>query len=566
MIPRNEHPKPQFMRENWQNLNGTWAFEIDNEVSGYEKGFYNEGIEFSKEITVPFCPESELSGINNTDFMNAVWYKKKVNIKKTDELIFLHIGAADYKTTIFVNGKKAGEHVGGYVSFYQDITDKVVDGENEICIYCEDPIKTKAIPKGKQSHEYKPRGCIYTRTTGIWQTVWLEYVPQNYVKSVKYYPNISDSSVTVAVSLVGKADFSFVTTYEGNEMGSHFIKEATGEITFTVNLKEKHLWQVGKGRLYDVELSFGKDKVTSYFGLRQVRLDGMKFLINEESVFQRLVLDQGFYPDGICTAPTDEALEKDILLSLKAGFNGARLHQKVFEERFLYHADKHGYIVWGEYASWGLDNTDPNSIYAILPEWIAEINRDFNHPSIIGWCPYNETYAWNLKGFQYDDAVKMVYEITKSLDPTRPCIDASGGFHVKTDIYCVHDYNHDVEKFKESYLPFKTSDNLFDLYKDKQKYKGEAVFLSEYGGITYAKNEGWGYGTAKSPEEFYALFKGLTNVLMEHPKFFGMCFTQLIDVEQERNGIYNYDRSEKFNVAPLKKVLKKVAEIEKSVD
>lgn len=562
MLPRSEHPKPQFMRKNWQNLNGPWTFEIDNEVSGYDKGFYNEGVEFSKEIIVPFCPECQLSGINNKDFMNAVWYKRKVNLKKTDDLIFLHIGAADYKTTIFVNGKKTGEHLGGYVSFYQDITDKVIDGENEICIYCVDQIKTSAVPHGKQCHEYNSMGCLYSRTTGIWQTVWLEFVPKNYIKSVKYYPNIKDCSVTVAVSLVGKADFSFVAKYKGNEMGRHFINDAAGEIAFTVNLKEKHLWQVGNGRLYDVDLFFGEDKVTSYFGLRQVRLDGMKFLINEESVFQRLVLDQGFYPEGLYTAPSDEALKNDILLSLKAGFNGARLHEKVFEERFLYHADRLGYIVWGEYANWGLDHTDPASIYSILPEWVDEIHRDFNHPSIVGWCPYNET--WDINGKkQCDETIKLVYDITKKLDPTRPCIDSSGAYHVKTDIYCLHDYNHDIGKFNESYMPFKNSDELFDLYGNRQKYQGEAIFLSEYGGITYAEEEGWGYGTVKTPEEFYALFEGLTNVLMEHPKFFGLCFTQLTDIEQEKNGIYYYDRTEKFNVAPIKKVLEKTAEIEK---
>lgn len=570
MQPRMEHPKPQFMRDSWQNLNGPWEFEIDNANSGFEKGFHQHGVAFSQKILVPFCPESKLSGIGNTDFMNAVWYKRTVNIPKTDKIVRLHLGAADYHTKIYINGVQTSEHKGGYTSFFADISNYIVAGENEICIHCVDDVRSPMTPRGKQSPRYASRGCLYTRTTGIWQTVWLEFVPKNHIESIKYYPNIHDGSVTVKAILHGKGDFTFSASYEGSPMGEYHLDGVCGEIIFTLPLKEKHLWEVGHGRLYDAQITFGEDKVSSYFGLRQVRIDGIQFLINEKSVFQRLVLDQGYYPDGIYTAPTDEALKGDIILALNAGFNGARLHEKIFEERFLYHADKMGYLVWGEYPNWGLDHTDPMSIYAILPEWLEAVERDFNHPSIIGWCPYNET--WDINGRkQYDAAIENIYHLTKALDTTRPCIDTSGGFHVKTDIFCVHDYTQDGQELYRKYQPLAEGGELFDrrvelnpAYQGRQQFKGEPCFLSEYGGICYQPDDtGWGYGgKLNTPEEFYARFQAITDVLINHPKMFGLCYTQLTDVEQEQNGIYHYDRTPKFDVSPIKAILSKKAAIE----
>ena len=384
-IPRPEYPRPQFVREGWLNLNGEWQFEIDNGRSGVARKIYEEGVGLSSKITVPFCPESELSGIGNKDFMYGVWYKKTVTLDSLAGTTYLHFGAVDYNSTVFVNGSKVGTHKGGFVSFSFDITKYLREGDNEICVYAEDDTRDPLIPGGKQCPDYYSHGCSYTRTTGIWQTVWLEFMPKRYVKRVKYYPNITDTSVTVEAELAGRGDFACEISYEGKPMGAYAAKDAEGMLTFTVQLVEEHLWEVGCGRLYDVKYTFGDDTVNSYFGLREVRLDGMKFMLNNKSVFQRTILDQGFYPDGILTAPTDAALENDIKLSLACGFNGARLHQKIFEERFLYHADRLGYIVWGEFPDWGLDHSRTDNIYGILPEWIEEVERDFNHPAIIGW-------------------------------------------------------------------------------------------------------------------------------------------------------------------------------------
>ena len=571
IFPRPEHPKPQFQRETWMNLNGKWNFAFDYGNSGLDRKFYEKDEVFDRQIIVPFCMESLLSGIGNKDFVDAVWYKR--NVFLTSEQIsgrtVLHFGAADYLTTVFINGQKVGAHKGGYVSFAFDVSAFVKDGDNTIVVCCQDNVRDPMIPRGKQSEEYDSHGCDYTRTTGIWQTVWLEFMPTSYVGRVKYFPNIDDASITVIAELVGKADLRAEVFYNGAAMGEYFVEQAGGTIAFTIPLKEVHLWEVGYGRLYDMRFRYGDDVVSSYFGLRSVCLSGYRFLLNKKSVFQRLVLDQGFYPDGIYTAPSDEALLNDIKLSKQFGFNGARLHQKVFEERFLYHCDKEGYLVWGEYGNWGLDHTKPESVYGILPEWIEELHRDFNHPSIIGWCPFNET--WDVHGNrQFDPLLSLVYDVTKAIDPTRPCIDTSGNYHVKTDVYDLHDYEQDVAVFSETQALFIEKDEIRNHCNNRQEYShGLPVFYSEYGGIKWSEqkeNSGtsWGYGDApKTEEEFMTRYKGLTDALLDNPKVFGFCYTQLTDIEQEQNGCYYFDRTAKFDSDFFFRVNTRKAAIEK---
>ena len=307
----------------------------------------------------------------------------------------------------------------------------------------------------------------------------------------------------------------------------------------------------------------------SYAGLRSVRLDGYRFLLNGKSVFQRTVLDQGFYPDGIYTAPSDQVLENDIHLSMACGFNGARLHEKIFEERFLYHCDRLGYMVWGEFPNWGLDVTRPDAVYSVLPEWLEEVERDFNHPALIGWCPFNETWDRDHRK-QDDNVLRAVYLATKSADPTRPCIDTSGNYHVVTDIYDVHDYEQNVEVFKNHYDELANGGELWDQVNHRgtgvrQQYDGKLpVFISEYGGIGWTKEEkAWGYGNMpKSEEEFIERFRGLTSAILDNPRIMGLCYTQLTNVEQEQNGLYTYDRQPKFDVKIFKDILTQKAAIE----
>ncbi len=595
-IPRPEHPKPQFERTTWKNLNGEWDFEIDDGKSGLDRGLFKEDARLSGKITVPFCPESKLSGVEHKDFMSAVWYQRKVNVtpEELTGLAFLHFGAVDYRATVYVNGVSAGSHKGGYVSFRIDVTKYLREGENTITVYATDNTRDPMIPRGKQSEKYYSVGCDYTRTTGIWQTVWMEFVPKTHVEEFVFDSEIRTGLLLMKATLQGTADLSMDVFYEGRPVGSALVKDASGTVILSSVLSEIHLWEPGHGRLYDVLIKFGDDIVKTYYGLRSVQLSGYKFLINGKSVFQRLILDQGFYPEGIYTAPTAADLERDIDMSMAMGFNGARLHEKIFEERFLYYCDKKGYLVWGEYPNWGLDHTVPEAIYSILPEWVEELKRDRNHPAIIGWCPFNET--WNKHDCrQHDDLLRQIYRTTKAIDPYRPCIDTSGNYHVETDIFDVHDYNQDPVSWKKNYDSIMETGELFDRFKEMenaglapryyhhyQNYAGEATMVSEYGGIKWTKEQAereknresgieltndrrvsWGYGKdVESAAEFKARFKGLTDALLDNYCMFGFCYTQLTDVEQEQNGLYTYERVAKFDPEWVKSVVARKAAIE----
>ena len=563
-IPRSEHPNPQFERDRWLCLNGEWDFLIDHGNSGKDRKFFSADTAYPERITVPFCPQSRLSGIAYTDFLRSVWYRRTfdVSVEQLAGLVFLHVGACDYASTVYVNGEPVGTHRGGYVSFSFDLTPYLTEGENTLVINAQDDERDPLIPRGKQSEEYFSHGCDYTRTTGIWQSVWLEYVPKTHIKSIRLYPDIR-GALTLQADLCGAGTLCAKAFYEGTPVGEASVVSAGGNETLHLTLSETHLWEPGQGRLYDLELTFGDDIVKSYFGLRSVRLDGYRFLINEASVFQRLVLDQGFNPEGIYTAPTDAFLRGDIELSMAMGFNGARLHQKIFEPRFLYHADRLGYLVWAEYPNWGLDHSRPESVYPMLYEWLEEVERDFNHPSIIGWCPFNET--WDRDGRQQcDDVLRTIYRVTKAIDPTRPCIDTSGSYHVESDIFDVHNYEQDPDVFKRCYDKLTETGKLHDPLHDRQRYEvGTPTFISEYGGIRWSAGDGWGYGNApKTEEEFLARYRGLTEVLLNNPRFFGFCYTQLTDVEQEQNGLYTYDRTAKFDPAIIRAINTQPAAIE----
>lgn len=565
-IPRSEFPNPQFERKNWINLNGEWDFEFDFGNSKLETGILEQK-DWSKKITVPFCVESELSGIGYKDFMAAVWYRRKIEISKDklDGRVFACFGAVDHDAKVFINGKLAGEHSGGYTSFKIDITGYLVEGTNEIIVNAVDDTRSPLTATGKQSSLAKSHGCHYTRTTGIWQTIWLEFTPKNYIKNFRLTPDAKNGTLNISAELCRKGEFKAVASYEGKQMGT-FTKNCESYVNGEIKLNEVHLWEVGCGRLYDLTLSFEGDEVISYFGLRDIAIDGYKFLINGKSVFQRLILDQGFYPDGIYTAPTEEALVNDIKLSMAAGYNGARLHEKIFESRFLYHCDRLGYIVWGEYPNWGLDYSNPAVTDVVIPQWIEAIERDYNHPAIIGWCPFNET--WNYEGReQRNSLLYTVYKTTKALDKTRPCIDTSGNYHVITDIYDTHDYEQNVEIFTKRYKDFEEGGELWNpVNKGKLQYEGGIFFVSEYGGIHWSMNpddKAWGYGNSpKTEEEFFARFEGLTNALLGNKKMFGFCYTQLTDVEQEQNGIYTYDRKVKFSIEKFHKINTRKAAIE----
>lgn len=379
---RSEHPNPQMERTGWLNLNGSWDFLMDFGASGIDREYY-KAAEWNQQIQVPFCMESKLSGIGYVDFVPMVWYRKKVTLT-AEQLagnVLLHFGAVDYECKVWINGEKAGSHRGGYTSFVLNITKYVHVGENEIIVCAKDDNRSGKQPRGKQSENFHSQGCDYTRTTGIWQTVWLEFVPTHYIKRVDYYPDIHEKQLCTKAVTEGTGRFTAKAYYEGRCCGEA-TAYSSGTLQMILPLDELHLWEIGNGCLYDLELQFESDTVHSYFGMRKITLDGEKILLNEKPIFQRLVLDQGYYPDGIYTAPDEESMERDVQISLQAGFNGARLHQKVFEPRFLYHCDKAGYIVWGEYGSWGIDHSDTSALETFLPQWMEVVKADTVDPCV----------------------------------------------------------------------------------------------------------------------------------------------------------------------------------------
>lgn len=554
-IPRPEYPRPQMVRDGFVNLNGEWEFEFDFGRSGRERGMYRNDAAYSKKITVPFCPESALSGIGYKDFISAVWYRRTFTLPAdfAGARTFLHFGAVDYYAEVYINEQRVGSHTGGYTSFALDITDYLTAGENTLSLYAEDDLRGGKQPRGKQCDRFYSGGCDYTRTTGIWQTVWLEKVPQTHIKNFKLYPDVANCAVDVEVDItypVGGAQLSLAASYAGRSVGEASVQMDGHTARVHLPLREKQLWECGNGRLYDLTLTLEcgscTDKIESYFGLRSVTWDGTAMYLNGKPVFQRLVLDQGFYPDGIYTAPTDAALKADIELSMSLGFNGARLHEKIFEPRYLYHADKAGYLVWGEHANWGLEIYNGEGVRNFLPEWMECLARDFNHPAIIGWCPFNET--WDGKQRQDDTVLSCIYAATKAIDHTRPVIDTSGNFHVVTDIFDIHDYEQNVERFAERFEPMNNGGEVYVTFTDRQRYEGQPYFVSEYGGVRWSESdEGWGYGDApKTMQEAVDRICGLTATLLSNKRICALCYTQLYDVEQEVNGLYTYAREKKF--------------------
>lgn len=592
-IPRAEYPRPQFERNAWINLNGEWTYSFDFGGSGLEREWF-KSTGFDQKIIVPFCPESKLSGVEYKDFINHMWYHRTISIPQdwANKQILLNFGAVYYKSEIYIDGVFAARHFGGTSSFQVDITPYVKAGQtHNLVVYVESDVRSTHQPSGKQNLQFASYGCNYTRTTGIWQTVWMEAVHPEGLQSVQMIPDIDQQQLIIRPrfykELGGKLE---VTLKDNGKVVSKETVAANSLSTVILPVKKMKTWSPENPFLYDVELRVidkaGNvvDEVKSYAGMRKVHIEGKKIYLNNQPYYQRLVLDQGFYPDGIWTAPNDEALKKDIQLSMEAGFNGARLHQKVFEERFYYWADKLGYLTWGEASSWGMDCNDIETARNFITEWTEIVERDRNHPSILIWTPTNEEF-WPDR-IQYPRLMQDLYKLTKAIDPTRPFHGTSGGSHIATDIWTVHNYEQDPAKLKDllyndgklmeapkweiQLMPKNIGFNglkYTDQYTFPQ-YKHDMPYLiDEFGGIKWnpsqqmesTQNTSWGYGEPPhSLEEFYARLEGLVNtVLSLSDHVWGYCYTQLTDVEQEQNGIYYYDRSPKFDMKRIHAIFSK---------
>jgi beta-galactosidase/beta-glucuronidase len=569
--PRPEYPRPQFARDEWINLNGPWTYSFDFGVSGVDRGLQNSH-GFGDRILVPFCPESELSGVGHKDFIPATWYHRKIAIPKAwaGRNVLMHFGGVDYECELFIDGQAVGSHFGGTVSFSFDITRFVKPGgTHHAVLRVADNLRTDRQPSGKQSLHFKSMGCHYSRTTGIWQTVWLEPVAPHGLRDVHIVPDLDGERfiVTPRFRSVARGQRFRVCAKARGKVVAKAEGPAGDGAPLILNVKKPETWSPERPFLYDLVLEVldakGRpvDTVRSYAGMRKVHVEGDQVYLNNQPIYQRLVLDQGFYPTGIWTAPSDADLRRDIELSMKAGFNGARLHQKVFEERFHYWADRLGYLTWGEASSWGNDPNDLASARLFLYEWQEIVVRDRNHPSIIAWTPLNETGDMR-NAAQHRRFTRDLYALCKDLDPTRPVNDASGYCHARTDLWTVHNYEQDPVKLGEQLTP--TSDK--GIWRDPRftevAYEGQPYLVDEFGGIkwippdrrAFADNS-WGYGGApQTLDEFYARLEGQVDAILRQDHVRGYCYTQLTDVEQEQNGIYNYDRTPKFDMKRIARI------------
>lgn len=564
------YPRPQLVRDNWTNLNGEWLFGFGEDVSAVNALIGALPL----KINVPFSYETELSGIHDDNMHKRVWYSRRISRKKGCKTL-LHFDGADYITTVYINGKKVGSHIGAYSRFSFDITKFLTKPENILTVCCDDENHPSQV-RGKQRWENQNFGCWYVQTTGIYKTVWLEYVNEVYLSSLKITPCFSDFSVRFDASVSKCSDdieICYDISFNGMHIQSACVCACDIENGVTVNLSSAKMryqvehWSPDNPALYDVDITVYKkgrvvDKVGSYFGLRDYRASNGKLLLNNMPFYAKLVLDQGYWRESGITPPTEEALVRDIQLCKQMGFNGARKHQKVEDERYFYYADIIGFTVWCELPSnhWANDQ----SSVEITQEWLQIVRQNYNHPSLVTWVVFNE--SWGVRNIYVNEhqqnLANALYYLTKSIDTMRPVISNDGWVHTKSDILTLHHYEQDGEKLYAHYDNFKKiiegdGANCQNLpYALGYKYENQPIIFSEFGGTAYvrdSRNGNWGYGMGvKDSEEYISRLTSLVAAIKKMGVN-GYCYTQITDVEQEVNGLLLPDRTPKVD---LKEILK----------
>lgn len=584
---QNGYPRPQLVRENWTGLDGTWRFSFDDGNIGEREKWYDCFPEASREIRVPFSYETPMSGIGEEVFHPVVWYQRKVELSKTalpgdglgtckarDKRLLLHFEGVDYIAAVWVNGHFAGTHTGAYARFSLDITDYVNEGENTVTVRAEDSMRCTQ-PRGKQRWEKENFGCWYVQTTGIWKSVWLEEVAQYYIEKLKLTPDFDNAKVRLDVKLNRKPEkpmlLSCQILLENREIALHSVQVTAEHTALDIGVEsgdvpwQMTVWTPETPRLYDVKLCLSgdgqKDEVASYFGMRKISIENGKVLLNNVPLYQRLILDQGYWEESHLTPPSEEALIKDIELVLAAGYNGVRKHQKVEDERFLYWCDRKGLLVWCEMPSTYTFQED--AMEQFTSQWMEIVRQNYNHPCVITWTAFNE--SWGIERVFTDrgqqEFTEAIYHLTKAFDPMRPVIVNDGWEHTVSDLVTLHDYEESGEAFTKRYrdqeamtsgkVPF--NGGRYAMAKG-YGYKGQPILISEYGGIAFRTKDGWGYGNQVADEEgFLERFGKITAAVKQLDGSVGFCYTQLTDVQQEVNGLYTMKREPKVSIEEIRK-------------
>ena len=570
-------PRPQLQRPGWQSLDGPWQFAID--APGHLTDPAN--VQWTSTIQVPFSPETPAGGINDNSLFRACWYRRRITVPPgpQDSRVLLHFGAVDYRATVWADGAVVGTHEGGYTPFTIDITPVLRGGDEfDLVVRAEDDPADLEKPRGKQDWMPEPHSIWYPRTSGIWQTVWLERVPQTWIAAVRWTPNLERWEIGCAVWCAGLRDAHLnlrVRLTSQETLLADDIYSVTGaEVHRRITLSDpgiddsrnELLWNPARPRLIDAEISLehldGRviDRVFSYTALRSVAVDGNRFLLNGRPYALRMVLDQGYWPESGMTPPDDAALRRDVELAKAMGFNGVRKHQKIEDPRYLYWADRLGLLVWTEMPS--AYRFTHESIQRTTHEWMEAITRDYSHPCIIAWVAFNE--SWGVPNLPNSPAerhyVRGLFHLTKTLDPTRPCVGNDGWESVATDIIGIHDYDPDPERLAKRYHADEVLPRLFrrerpggrSLVLEGKRHADQPLMLTEFGGITYSSDEKtWGYARVRSARELGRAYTTLLRKVQSLGVFAGFCYTQFADTYQEANGLLFADRTPKFSIAAI---------------
>ncbi len=581
------YPRPQLQRARWVSLDGSWEFAIDRKADLKQP----EEVVWDRRIMVPFAPETAASGVGDTSFYCAVWYRRQVQRPemKPGERLMLHFGAVDYHASVWVNGVKVRTHEGGYTPFVVEITGALREGEaQEIVVRAEDDPADLEKPRGKQDWKLEPHAIWYPRTTGIWQTVWMEVVPAVYLEWVRWTSNLKRWEIGLEAQVHGPmtpgtrlairmqvGDQKLASdTYEFVSASLATASLTAGEVHRRIALSDPGiddfrnglLWSPSSPTIIDVDMELQDadgtviDAVKSYTALRSVAIQGNRVILNGRPVPLRLVLDQGYWPESGQTAPNENAFVRDILLVKGMGFNGVRKHQKIEDPRFLYWADHLGLLVWEEMPS--AYRYTRRSVERLTREWMEAVKRDDSHPCIISWVPFNE--SWGVPDLPDSLAqrayVQALYYLTKTLDPTRPVLGNDGWESVATDIIGIHDYDADPKNIGRRYGTDEVA-RLFQFERPGGRLlrlgdsneRVQPIVLTEFGGIALrAKDDAsWGYSDARTPAELEKRYTALLEVVRSLPALAGFCYTQLTDTYQEVNGLLYADRRPKVDLDKL---------------
>ncbi len=548
MEPRGDYPRPRIRRSRWVNLNGWWEFGSGEEAR------------FDRRILVPFAPQAALSGIGERAPGDVVWYRRRFAAPAAERLL-LHFGAIDYWATIWVNGVEVARHQGGHTPFTADLTGVAAGPDNVLVVRARDPLTDRTIPRGKQYWGPHSESIFYTPTTGIWQTVWLEPLPAEHIQAVRVWPDLDSEAVELEIAAAARAAsrVEVAASLDGREVG----RWAGPPGRIRLSLTDVQPWSPESPRLYDLDIrllgAHGRvtDHVTSYFGLRKVETRHGQFLLNGRPYVQRLVLDQGYFPGGLLTAATDDDLRRDIELAKALGFNGARKHQKIEDPRWLYWADVLGLLVWAEMPNAHEPSAEAES--RLADEWSEAVRRDRDHPCVVAWVPVNESFGiWQPSDPAAQAAFQVrLHRLTRRLDQTRPVVSNDGWKHAITDLCTLHDYS-PAEDMRRRYRSLESTLSAGGRsrapYLSGFAYRGEPILVSEFGGVAQRETGGWGYSTVSGSRDFLETYGAMIDALMDYGPVQGFCYTQLTDVEQERNGLLTFEREPKVPpelIAPL---------------